>query len=322
MLIGAHESVAGGLEKAYAAAEEDRCEALQIFTKNSNQWREPPLSDAQVEAFRKARAASKLGHAPVLAHDSYLINLCAADEAIRQRSRESLLQEALRCEKLGVEYVVFHPGAHLGAGVEHGVAGAVEALAWVIGETGGAKVSLLVENTAGQGTAIGVSFAEVGAIVHGVEHAVAASERARIGVCLDTCHAFAAGYDLSCEEGFAKSWAELEREIGPGRLRAMHLNDCKKPLGCRVDRHERLGHGEIGLWCFWKLMNEPSLEQVVGVLETPPIEKNRAYAEQLQKLMRLRGAPPPEHVPAAAKSEEEAKPAKPKPAKRARPRST
>jgi len=322
MLIGAHESVAGGLEKAYGAAEEDRCEALQIFTKNSNQWREPPLSDAQVEAFRKARAASSLAKAPVLAHDSYLINLCAADDAIRQRSRESLLQEALRCEKLGVEYVVLHPGAHLGAGVEHGIAGAVEALAWVIGESKGAKVSLLVENTAGQGSAIGVTFAEVGAIVRGVEKSVAAPERGRIGVCLDTCHAFAAGYDLSCEEGFDKSWAELEREVGQGRLRAMHLNDCKKPLGCRVDRHERLGLGELGLWCFWRLMNERALEHVVGVLETPPVEKDRAYAEQLQMLMKLRGAPPPKREQAPAKPVEEAKPAQPKPAKRARARST
>lgn len=316
MLIGAHESVAGGLEKAYAAAREDGCEALQIFTKNSNQWREPELSDAQVAAFRAARAASTFASTPVLSHDSYLINLCAADEEILRRSRESLLQEATRCERLGVEFVVLHPGAHLGAGIEHGVRAAANALAWVLEETSGASVSLLVENTAGQGSAIGVEFGEIGTIVRMAAGAVSPANRSRIGVCLDTCHAFAAGYDLSCEPGFAHAWQELQREIGLESLRALHLNDSKKPLGSRVDRHERLGLGELGPWVFWKLLNDPSLDHVVGVLETPPVDKDRCYAEQLAWLKALRGAVAPERPPAVAPQ-----PAVPAPAKRSRKKS-
>jgi len=293
MLIGAHESVAGGLDRAFGWAAEDGCEGIQIFTKNANQWREPELSAQQCEAFRVARSSSTIASAPVLSHDSYLINLCTADEALRIRSRESLLAEVRRCDALGVDHVVLHPGAHVGAGVEAGIDAAIEILAWVIDQTPRSRVGLLIENTAGQGSSIGSRFEEVAAIVDGVGKVAGRAGKARVGVCLDTCHAFAAGYDLSNEKGFDTAWGEFGRLIGLDRLKAVHLNDSKKGLGCKVDRHERIGSGAIGLYPFWRLVNDPSLSKVVGVLETPPVEKDRAYKDQIARLIKMRGARKP-----------------------------
>lgn len=312
MLIGAHQSISGGVHKAWSPADEDGCEALQIFTKNASQWREPAIEPDQARAFQDARAGAKAGRAPVLSHDSYLINLCALEEASRVKSRESLLQEALRCEALGVEYVVLHPGAHMGAGIEAGVAHAVEALSWVLERTKGAKVSLLVENTAGQGSCIAAHLEEVAAILRGVDQLGGADASARAGVCLDTCHTLAAGHELRDEAGFDATWGLIEREIGVDRVRALHLNDSKKGLGCRVDRHERLGEGELGLYPFWRLVNDPRLARAVGVLETPPVEKDRAFRDQLATLRALVGAPAP--APRAI----EAAAAEAKPAKKAR----
>ncbi|MBI5533474.1 MAG: deoxyribonuclease IV [Deltaproteobacteria bacterium] len=313
MLIGAHESVAGGLERAFGLAAEDGCEAIQVFTKNANQWREPALTSEQCEAFRKARKSSSLAAAPILSHDSYLINLCTADQDLKIRSRESLLAEALRCEALGIEYVVLHPGAHMGAGVDAGVEAAAEILTWVLDQTRGAQVALLIENTAGQGSSIGSRFEEVAAIVAGVEKAAGSAGKARIGVCLDTCHAFAAGYDLSNEHGFDLAWKQFDDVIGLERLKAMHLNDSKKGLGCRVDRHERIGLGELGTYAFWRLVNDPALAHVVGVLETPPVEKDRAYKPQLLQLAGLRGAPAPAVRPASTAAPTATSSAKPAP---------
>lgn len=294
MLLGAHESVAGGLHRAFALAIEDGCEAIQIFTKNSNQWREPDLKREQITAFREARLSSPLRGSPVLAHDSYLINLCATDETLRQRSREALLYESLRCEALEIEYVVLHPGAHLSAGVDAGVDLAVQQLAWVIDRTSGAKVSLLIENTAGQGTSIGSRFEEVGAMVRGVEQITGAEGSKRIGVCFDTCHAFAAGYDMTTPAAYDRLWSEFDEIIGLSRLRAVHINDAKKGLGSRIDRHERLGLGEMGMYPFWRLVNDTALSDIVGVLETPPDGEDRAYAAQLHALHALMKSPSPE----------------------------
>jgi deoxyribonuclease-4 len=287
MLVGAHQSISGGVQNAWSPAEQDGCEAIQIFTKNASQWREPTIEPSQARAFQDARAGAKAGKAPVLSHDSYLINLCALDEAMRIKSREALLHEALRCEALGVDWVVLHPGAHMGAGTDAGVAHAVEALAWIVERTRGAKVGLLVENTAGQGSCIASKLDEVGAILRGVDELAGVDARARVGVCLDTCHTFAAGYDIATPEGFDAAWATVEREFGSDRIRAMHLNDSKKGLGCRVDRHERFAEGELGAYPFWRLMNDARLADVVGVLETPPVEKDRAFREQLGRLRAL-----------------------------------
>ncbi len=311
MLIGAHQSIAGGVHKAWSPADEDGCEAVQIFTKNASMWKEPVIAPDQVRAFADARAKAKAGGAPVLSHDSYLINLCGLEPELRLKSREALLQEALRCEALGVDYVVLHPGAHMGAGAEAGVAHAAESLAWVLERTRGAKVGLLVENTAGQGSCIAADLLEVGAILRGIDQLGGADAKARAGVCLDTCHTFAAGYDLSTPEGFDATFALIEREFGVDRIRAMHLNDSKKGLGCRVDRHERFGEGELGAYPFWRLMNDARLARVVGVLETPPVEKDRAFRDQLRTLRGLVGAAAP--AVKAAKPAEEKAPAKGKP---------
>ena len=319
MRIGAHQSVAGGHHNAFALAEEDGCEAIQVFTKNASQWKEPTIAPEQRDRFKEARAASRLGSAPILCHDSYLINLCSNDEPLRTRSREALVHEALRCEELGIDHVVLHPGAHVGAGAEAGVARAAENLAWVLERTRGANVSLLVENTAGQGSVVAARFEELGAILRGAEELAGGDARARLGTCIDTCHCFAAGYDLSTKEGFDAAWAELDRHVGVSRIKAMHLNDSQKGLGCRVDRHERVGEGALGVYAFWRLMNDPALAHVVGVLETPSRDEEdapaakRAFRDQLEAMRAMVGAPAPAPVaPAAAFALQVQEPAKPK----------
>jgi deoxyribonuclease IV len=293
MLIGAHQSVAGGHFKAFATAEEDGCDAIQVFTKNASQWKEPIIGPEQVTQFRDARGKSSLGRAPVLCHDSYLINLCAKDRELLDKSRHALLHEALRCEQYGIDYIVLHPGAHLGAGVDAGTSLIVESLSWVLERTRGAKVSLLVENTAAQGTVMASRFEEVGAILRGTAEMAGTDGETRTGLCLDTCHAFAAGYDLSHAKGFDAAWAELDRHVGISRLKAMHLNDSQKGLGCRLDRHERIGEGELGKYAFWRLQNDPALASVVAVLETAPVEDDRFFKQQLAMLRGFVGAPPP-----------------------------
>lgn len=302
MLLGAHESVKGGLHNAFGLATLDACEGLQIFTKSSGQWREPTHTAEQIAAFADARAAAPCGAAPILAHGSYLPNLCSADRALVERSRVSLVNEVLRCERFGIDQIVFHPGAHLGAGSAAGVERVVENLAWVLARTSGARASLTLENTAGSGTCLGASFAELGAIVRGLDEVIGA-ERDRVHVCIDTCHAFAAGYDLATPAGFDRAWEELDREIGVERVRAVHLNDSMKPLHSRVDRHATPGEGEMGLYPFWRLVNEPRLASVVAVVELAPTAVRRGREVRvikplLRRLRALGGAPAPARVPA------------------------
>ena len=320
MLIGAHQSIAGGHHKAFLSAAEDGCEAIQVFTKNASQWKEPVIAADQLVQFKDARAASKLAAAPILCHDSYLINLCAKDDAMREKSREALLYEALRCESFGIDHVVLHPGAHMGLGVDVGIERIVESLAWVIARTKGAKVSLLVENTAAQGSVLASRFEEIGAILRGVESLEGSDANARVGVCLDTCHAFAAGYDLSNAAGFDAALAALDEHVGVSRVKAMHLNDSQKGLGCKLDRHQRLGEGELGLYPFWRLMNEPAFARVVGVLETPSKDElpeggaRRAFKDQLERMRAFVGAaaPTPKSEQPFALSVQEAPAKKPK----------
>ncbi|GAC1579750.1 MAG: deoxyribonuclease IV [Polyangiales bacterium] len=293
MLLGAHQSIASGLHNAYGFAAEDGCEAIQIFTKNASQWKEPTHTPDQIARFRDARLSSSFGQSLVLSHDSYLINLCAVDEAMRARSRESLLAEALRCEAFGIDCIVLHPGAHLGVGLQGGIEGTIESLTWVLAQSRGAKVQLLVENTAGQGSVVGSRFEELGAILRGCDEVEGADAKNRMGVCIDTCHAFAAGYDISQEAGFDAAWSALDEHVGIGRIRAMHLNDSQKGLGCRLDRHQRIGEGELGLYPFWRLQNDLALASVVAVLETPNVGKDRAFKQQLETMRGYVGAPAP-----------------------------
>ncbi|MFW5740265.1 MAG: deoxyribonuclease IV, partial [Myxococcota bacterium] len=221
-------------------------------------------------------------------HASYLINLASPKPDVRTRSIGSLAKEVERCAALGIEHVVVHPGAHLGAGAEPGITAAAEALVEVLQRTAGSPVSLLVENTAGQGTYLGGPLEQLGAILRAVDVASFGGRTDRIGVCFDTCHAFVFGYDLRTAKGFSSTWKTLDIEVGLERVMALHLNDTAEALGSRRDRHARIGAGRLGLLPFRKLVNDRRLHGVPAVVETPPDGADRAFRPQLELLRSLR----------------------------------
>jgi deoxyribonuclease-4 len=292
MITGAHESVSGGLHLALGRATVDGCAALQIFTKNSNQWREPELDPAKLTAFRAAHAEA--GNIPILAHTSYLINLGTEDEALLQRSKDALVAEVVRSSALGIAFVVLHPGAHNGAGETVGIARVAESLAEVLTRTEGQSARILIENTAGQGTSLGCTFEHIAGIFDGVG---AEKVDARMGVCFDTQHCFASGYDISTDAGYEETFKRFDSLVGLGRLRAFHLNDSKKPLASRVDRHEHIGEGNLGLATFWRLANDPRFEAIPGVLETEPREGDHPYRDEVSLVRGLKGAARPKKAP-------------------------
>lgn len=258
MLLGAHEPIAGGVSKAFERAEADGADCLQIFTRNARGWAAKPLEDGEVSRFRgEARRTGK----PAFAHSSYLINLCSPDREIRAKSWTALADELARCERLGIPGLIFHPGSH--PDEAEGVRLVAEGMTRALEEVPG-KVRLLVENTAGQGTALGWRFEQLAAI----RAAVPAPQRRRVGFCIDTCHTFAAGYDLSTDGGYDRTFEALDRAVGLAHVRAFHLNDSKKGLGCRVDRHEHVGDGALGLGVFRRLVNDARFSDVPGFVET------------------------------------------------------
>lgn len=259
--LGAHMSVAGGVRNAIDAATALGMQTLQLFTKNSNQWAGKPFADGEAAAFRKALKRSGLKFAT--AHDSYLINLASPDPALWRKSVEAFVDELLRAEALGLAYLVTHPGAHVGAGEEAGLANVARALDEVHARCPDIRVKVLLELTAGQGTCLGHRFEHLAAIIEQVE------QPRRLGVCLDTCHVFAAGYPLGTEVEYDQTFAEFDRVIGLRRLKLFHLNDSKKPLGSRVDRHEHIGQGCLGLEPFRRVVNDPRFAKTPMVLETP-----------------------------------------------------
>ena len=272
MVLGAHEGIAGGYSSAFARAEEDGADCLQIFVRSPRAWAAKALDRDEVARFRaEARRTGK----PTAAHSTYLANLAAADLALRRRSWAALADELARCEALGIPYLIFHPGSHQdqAKGVELVARGMSHALGRVPGRS-----MLLVEITAGQGSSLGWRFEQVAAI----RKAVPGRLRRRVGVCFDTCHAFAAGYDLGTPEGYAATFAALDRAVGLEHLKAFHLNDCQKPLGCRVDRHEHIGEGEMGLEPFRLLVNDRRWKDIPGFLET-----EQRFAENLKVLRSL-----------------------------------
>jgi deoxyribonuclease-4 len=271
-------SIAGGLEKSFARGEEVGCATMQIFTKSSNQWKAKELTDQDMERWEAAMAASPI--TPVIAHDSYLINLASPTEELLVKSREAFLVEVERCERLTIPYLVMHPGAHKDSGEEQGLQTIAESFDWVHHKTPGFKVKVLLETTAGQGSSLGYSFAQLCQIIDMVE------DGERLGVCLDTCHVFAAGYDITSRKGYEATFDEFDKVIGLDRLHAIHLNDSKKPLGSRVDRHEHIGKGALGLEPFRMLVNDQRLADVPMILETP---KGKDNAEDLENLATLRG---------------------------------
>jgi deoxyribonuclease-4 len=279
MLLGAHMSISGGLHLAIERGKQVQCEALQIFTKNSNQWKSKPLQEPEIAEFKKRRR--EWGNFTILVHDSYLINLGSPKEPDRQKSIHAFLDEMERCERLNLPYLVFHPGAHLGSGEDEGCRFVAESLNDVLLKTSGFKVIPLMETTAGQGTTLGYKFDHLRQILDLVK------SPERIGVCVDTCHIFTAGYDIRTREGYDRTFEAFDQLVGIGTIKAFHLNDSKKEFLSRVDRHEHIGKGFIGLEAFQILMNDPRFKTIPMVLETPKGESNKEDEENLSTLRQM-----------------------------------
>ena len=277
VLLGAHMSIAGGVHTAVERGNRIGCTAMQMFVKNNNQWHGKPLTESDISTYKELLSKSSIG--PVVVHDTYLINLCATDRAILRKSRAALKDELDRCEMLGVPYLNFHPGAHMGRGEEDGIKLIAESLNVIHDETKQYKVKSVVETTAGQGTAIGYTFDHIRRIIDAVD------EKNRMAVCVDTCHVFAAGYDISTEEGYERTFKEFDDIIGLDRLVAFHVNDSKRELNSHVDRHEHIGKGRIGLKGFRLLMNDDRFSAIPKILET---DKGPEMLEDIENMKVLR----------------------------------
>jgi deoxyribonuclease-4 len=277
VLLGAHESIAGGVDKALERGLEVGCDTVQIFVKSPNRWASRPLAEEDVAAFEAAVA--RTGIWPVFAHALYLINLATPDDDLWNRSVDALADDLERCERLGLPGLVIHPGSHMGSGEEAGLARIVAGLDEVHTRLSGYRVQVWLEVTAGQGNHLGYTFGQLRAMIDGVK------EPERLGVCFDTAHAFAAGYELRTREGYEATWAQFDAILDLGRLRAIHLNDAKKGLGSRVDRHEHIGKGLLGLDPFRFLLNDPRFRGIPMALET---DKGPDLAEDKENLAVLR----------------------------------
>ncbi|MEI7815787.1 MAG: deoxyribonuclease IV [Desulfuromonadales bacterium] len=259
--IGAHMSISGGLHLAIDRAVAAGCNTVQVFTRNSNQWRGKPVSEADAALFRSKFAASGLHE--VVSHDIYLINLASPPGETRDKSLAAFRDELETCARLGINKVVMHPGSHLADSPQNGLTRVIEAFDQLFSEVPQFEGRVLIETTAGQGSNLGRTFEELGTIIHGSRFPE------KFGVCFDTCHTFAAGYDTSTEEGYRDTMEQFDRLIGVERLLCFHLNDSKKGLGSRVDRHEHIGLGTLGLNPFRFILNDPRFTGVTKILETP-----------------------------------------------------
>jgi deoxyribonuclease-4 len=271
-------SIAGGLHKAFDRGLQVHCNTIQIFLKNSNQWKAKALTEEDRRLFREAQRRS--GISPVLAHDSYLINLASPDPTLYKKSLDAFVGEMERANLLGVPYLVLHPGAHTGDGAGAGIQRVAKALNLALKQAP-PPITLLLENTAGQGSSLGSRFEELAAILDRI------TEEDRVGFCLDTCHAFAAGYDMRTEDGYDRTMREFDRLIGIEKIRAFHVNDSKKDLGSRVDRHCHIGKGFLGLAAFRLLVNDARFAEIPKILETPKGEGDREDRRNLATLRRL-----------------------------------
>ena len=277
--LGSHVSASGGVDKAIGRATFLEMTAFQIFTKNANQWNAKPLDPAVVEKFRGGVAANPQIKT-VVAHDSYLINLASPDDAAWEKSIEALKIELERCDQLGIPYLVSHPGAHMGTGVDTGSARVSQAINIIHDRLPNGACSLSIETTAGQGTTLGRTFEEIAAIIDGVD------DKSRVSVCFDTCHVFAAGYDIRTADTYASTMQHFDEVIGLDRLRVFHLNDSAKEFGSFRDRHAAIGEGAIGADAFQFLLRDERLAGRPGILETP---KDDDVTEDLMNLTTLRG---------------------------------
>ena len=279
-LLGAHMSIAGGLHLALTRGRDVGCSVVQIFLKNQRQWTARPYTDSEVREFRAAWKAT--GVRVVFAHANYLINLATPVAAEWRRAVDVFHDELERAEALGLPFVVIHPGSHRAAGLDEGIRRVARAIDVLHDRMRGERVRIVLENTAGGGATIGRSFEELAAVVGAVR------EPDRVGVCLDTCHLFAAGYDIRTPDGYETTIGRCRRLLGLRRVRAFHLNDAKQPLGSGLDRHEKIGRGHLGVEPFRRLMNDHRFARVPMALETPKDPEPRADREALALLRRLR----------------------------------
>ena len=279
-LLGAHMSIAGGLHLALTRGRDVGCSVVQIFLKNQRQWTARPYTDSEVREFRAAWKAT--GVRVVFAHANYLINLATPVAAEWRRAVDVFHDELERAEALGLPFVVIHPGSHRAAGLDEGIRRVARAIDVLHDRMRGERVRIVLENTAGGGATIGRSFEELAAVVDAVR------EPDRVGVCLDTCHLFAAGYDIRTPDGYETTIGRCRRLLGLRRVRAFHLNDAKQPPGSGLDRHEKIGRGHLGVEPFRRLMNDRRFARVPMALETPKDPEPRADREALALLRKLR----------------------------------
>ncbi len=278
--IGAHVSAAGGVENAPVNAHSIGATAFALFTKNQRQWEAPPLTQKSIDAFKAN--CEKYGYTPsqILPHDSYLINLGNPDRDALEKSRNAFLDEMVRCQQLGLDRLNFHPGSHLNKiSEEESLLLIADSINMALERTQG--VTAVIENTSGQGSNLGYTFDQIRYIIDHV------NDQSRVGVCIDTCHAFTAGYDISTPEAFAKTFSHFDRVIGFKFLKGIHLNDTKKGLGSRVDRHENVGDGLLGIEPFRLIMTDPRFNGIPIILETP--DESR-WAEEIKMLMKFANA--------------------------------
>ena len=273
--IGPHVSASGGVENAPLNAMQVGATAFALFTKNQRQWFSAPLSEKSVEAFKVNLEKSGISADYVLPHDSYLINLGSPEAEGLEKSRNSFLEEMRRCEQLGLKMLNFHPGSHLKKiTLEECLARVAESINFALDKTSG--VTAVIENTAGQGTNVGFSFQHLAYIIDKVE------DKSRVGVCLDTCHTYSAGYDLKTESGYKATFEEFEEVVGFKYLRGIHLNDTKKEFGSRVDRHDSIGKGLLGMEFFERFMKDSRFDNIPLILETPD---ETLWAEEIKRLL-------------------------------------
>ena len=276
-LLGAHTSASGGVAAAVELADKLGFTAMQIFSKNNTRWTQRPFKESEIQDFKKKLKNSNIKY--VCVHDSYLINLCADNPEFKKKSDEAFLDEIERCQQLGIEYLNFHPGSHGGKGENEGIKVIAESINIAHDKTKGYKVSSMLEATAGQGSAIGYRFEHLREIIDMVE------DKVRMSVCIDTAHIFAAGYDIRTPDAYKKTIKEFDDVVGLEYLKCFHMNDSKKPLGSRVDRHEHIGKGLIGLEGFRNIMNDKKLFNIPKVLETP---KGKEHLEDVENIKILK----------------------------------
>ncbi|MEW6347563.1 MAG: deoxyribonuclease IV [Thermodesulfobacteriota bacterium] len=266
MRIGVHVSIAQGLHRAFARGAQIGCTVIQIFTRNATRWHAHPLDTTTVKRFLEEHTRTGM---PVVAHGPYLINPASPDPTVFERSVAALREEIERTETLGIRELILHPGAHKGSGVDEGLERVATTLNVVLKDCPGYRTRILLENTAGQGTGVGHRFEHLGRII------ARAVEPARLGICFDTCHAHAAGYDLTTESAYRRVFEEFDREIGLDRLKVLHFNDCKRGLGEKIDRHEHIGLGSMGIESFRLIMNDRRFSALPKILETPKLQDGK-----------------------------------------------